>query len=548
MENLCMNCMNTIGGSVDVCPFCEKSISEKQTEPFLPLETVLEERYLIGKGLQIDGEGLSYIGYDKTKKNKVYIREFFPQKLCSRKPNSGHVVPLTEKKRSFDNLMNEFLKCFRSVAKLRNLSSITAVYDIFRENNTAYVVMEWIDGTRLDKYLSKKGGLISWDEARLMFMPLLSSLIKMENFKIRHLGICPSNMLVTSENKIKLIGFATQALRSASSEIDGELYEGCSALEQYSENYEASEATDVYGFMSSLFLTITGKYPLPAQKRLSDERLLIAENILETIPDNVVSSIANALKISPSNRTLSFESVRIELSNSPVFQVKGIGDYNEDFELDSSYETEKKEEKSENKWGLISCISALTLLLVGLGIYIFLLNNTGSLTEPNQNNDPDDSSKVIYQTESNDDSNTPQSNKITAPNLVGRNYANLKEEIAKGNSDYQLVLLSEDFNDNLGEGCIISQTPTAGSEIAEGSTIAVTVSNGPKKRTVPVVTGKTLSEASQIITNSKLKPSQVSEYSKEYPEGIVIGYKNCKEGDSLDYGSEVVIIVSKGIK
>lgn len=539
-----MNCMSIVENSDDFCKFCGHSISEPQPRPFLPLGTILEERYLVGKGIEMNGEGLSYIGYDKTKKSKIYIREFFPQNLCGRKSDSIRVMCLENKKRSFDNLLTEFLRCFRSVAKVRNLPSITAVYDIFNENGTAYIVMEWIDGVRLEKYLAKIGGTMHWNDANLMFMPLLSSIIKMENFGIRHLGICPTNMLVTSDNRIKLIGFATKSLRSAHSEIEGQLYDGCSALEQYGESYEASEATDVYGFMASLFLALTGEYPLSALKRVNDDRLLISENILENIPDNVISSLANALKISQFNRTLSFESVRIELSNSPVFQIKGTGeDFDADFEFDHEAAREIKEEKSSRKWGIIACVVALTVLLAGLGIYLFLLGNIGTIQSDSST--IGNTEEITYQV---DDTSNAESEKIAVPNLVGRNYANLKEEISNSSLNYQVVLLSVDFSDDFGEGCIISQTPTAGEEISAGSTIAVNVSKGPQKQVVPDVTGKTLSEASQAITNAKLVPVQTSEYNDDYAQGIVMGYKNCEEGDLLDYGTEVIIIVSKGKK
>ncbi|MDO4200132.1 MAG: PASTA domain-containing protein [Clostridia bacterium] len=543
MGRLCMNCMKKIDKSKDICPYCGQEKSEKQEKPFLPFETTLQSRYIIGRGLEMNGEGLGYIGYDKTKDSKIYIREFFPQNLCERAGDLVKIKRKDDKIRIFDNLMLEFLKCFRSVAKIRNLPSITSVYDIFTENGTAYVVMEWIEGTSLDRFLSKTGGYMHWDKAKLMFMPLLSSLIQMENFGIRHLGISPANMLVTEDRKIKLTGFATKALRSAYSEIDCQLYDGCSALEQYSKNYEPSEATDIYGFMSSLFLAVTGEYPMPAQKRINDDRLLITENILNELPDNVVSSFANALKVSPSNRTLSFESLRIELSNSPVLRVKGMGEPDENFEPNFEEVQDENEKKENAKWGIISCISALALLLVGLGVYLFILNNTGSLSQGN--NDSENQGNTIYQM---NEPVNPEAEvqKFTVPNLVGRNYNTLQEEVAKGGSNYKLVLLSDDFSDNVGEGCVISQIPTAGEEAAVGSTIAVNISKGSQKRTVPAVKGKTLSEASQLITNAKLTPVKTSEYSKEYPEGIVMGYKNCNEGDQLNYGSEVVIIVSKG--
>ena len=472
-------------------------------------------------------------------------REFFPQNLCGRKSDCIRVICLENKKRSFDNLLTEFLRCFRSVAKVRNLPSIAAVYDIFNENGTAYIVMEWIDGVRLEKHLAKIGGKMNWDDANLMFMPLLSSLIKMENFGIRHLGICPTNMLVTPDNRIKLIGFATKSLRSAHSEIEEQLYEGCSALEQYSENYEASEATDVYGFMASLFFALTGEYPLSALKRVNDDRLLISENIIENIPDNVVSSLANALKILQFNRTLSFESLRIELSNSPVFQIKGTGeDFDADFEFERDVARKINEDKSSRKWGMIACVVALIVLLVSLGIYLFFLSNTVTI-QSDSSTAAESTEEITHQVY---DTSNAESEKIAVPNLVGRNYENLKEEISNSNLNYQVVILSVDFSDDFGEGCIISQTPTAGEEMPLGSTIAVNVSKGPQKQIVPDVTGKTLSEASQAITNAKLVPVQTSEYNDDYAQGIVIGYKNCEEGDLLDYGTEVIIIVSKGKK
>lgn len=79
-----------------------------------------------------------------------------------------------------------------------------------------------------------------------------------------------------------------------------------------------------------------------------------------------------------------------------------------------------------------------------------------------------------------------------------------------------------------------------------GAIIAVNVSKGPEKRVLPSIAGKTLSEASLILTDAKFKPSKVSEASKDYAEGIVIGYQDHKAGDLVDYGSEVVIKVSKG--
>ena len=108
------------------------------------------------------------------------------------------------------------------------------------------------------------------------------------------------------------------------------------------------------------------------------------------------------------------------------------------------------------------------------------------------------------------------------------------------------MLLSEEFSDEIAEGCIISQTPSAGEEAYEGTMIAVNVSKGKKAKPLPSVEGKTLSEASQLLSENKIKSDSVSEFSDKYPEGTVVGYKNHKAGDEVEYGSQVTLIVSKG--
>ena len=227
-----MNCFKSSNISHGTCPYCGKNLVNPQEEPFLPQKTLLADRYYVGKAIKMDGEGLEYAGYDKIENSRVYIREFFPSRICQRDENFKKILAYPNKSPEFQKLLKDFLKYFRSIARLRNLSSIAAVYDIFEENNTAYVIFEWIEGIKLDKYMSSRSEPFTWHEAQAMFMPLLSSLIYMSNAKVHHLGICPENIIVTPEQKLKLSGFATKNLRNLYSDIEGQLYDGCSAIEQ----------------------------------------------------------------------------------------------------------------------------------------------------------------------------------------------------------------------------------------------------------------------------------------------------------------------------
>lgn len=537
-----MNCFKSSDTSTGKCPHCGENLSSPQSPPFLPQKTLLANRYYIGKALKMDGEGLEYAGYDKIEKSRVYIREFFPSKICKRDTDFQKIIVGSDEYTKFKKLLTDFLKYFRSVARLRNLSSITGVYDIFESNNTAYVIFEWVEGIKLDKYMGSRAEPLKWGEAQALFMPLLSALIYMSNAHIHHLGICPENIIVTSEHKLKLSGFATKNLRNLYSDIEGQLYDGCSAIEQYNENFEPLESTDVYGFAATLFWALSGEYPLSALKRKNNDRLLVPKDVLEFLPENVVSALANALRVYPNSRTISFENLRIELSDSPVLHLQDISSMPTPSNSELSI-SKKPTKNSTAIWGIVSCACALIILVSALVVYWFWLrNNSNNQNTASNKTETSEIDKVYSAAEEMNEDLKEKSDTIAVPNLIGKNYKSIEGH----EENYQIVVMGEDFSEKIDEGCIISQNPNPGEEMERYSTIAVNLSKGNRKRTLPEIKGKTLSEASQLITAQKLVPVQTSEFSKEFPEGTIIGYKNYSPGETLEYGSEVTIIVSKG--
>lgn len=538
MLKLCMNCMEKLGEEEKVCPKCRESVDNSQIYPFISKSTKIGDRYIIGKGIHKNSESLGYIGYDFIKNTKVYIKEFFPSELCTRqKDGNMKVSEARECLRKFKILFEDFRKYFRTIARYRNLSSLAAIYDILEQNNTVYIIFEWIDGLTLDKYLSTKGGLLEWSEAKILFMPLLSSLARLENSGIRHLGISPNSIIVANDEKLKLTNFSTRHLRTTGSVLEPELFEGCSALEQYIPGADISESTDVYGFVASLFFALTGEYPLSAIERKKKDKLLMPSKVLKSLPDNVVSAIANGLKIYPNNRIISFESLRVEISNSPVLQVKNIYGSSEKFECNTPKSTANND-SSCSKWGVISCVTAIALLLVCFGVYWYWIKDKNSTNnEVNQQTNISSIMESIVPEETAD-------KKIEVPQLVGKSISDA-EKYANSDNPYTIVVLSEEFHDSIQEGCIISQTPSYGEQMYSGSVIAVNISKGPEKRVLPNISGKSLSEVSLILTDAGFNPKKVNQSSDEYEEGIVIGYQNHQAGDEVDYGSELVIVVSK---
>ncbi len=542
IKNLCMGCMEELKNGDDICSKCGERRGAAQETPFLPKKTIIGSRYAVGTGLEINGEGLSYIGYDTAKEIKVYIREFFPSGICTRGEDFTSVRVSPYKSTLFDKQLSKFLKYFRAAARLRNIPALSAIYDIFNQNGTAYVIIEWIEGRKLDKFLGDKSGIIPWDEARGMFLPLASALGNMHEAGVLHLGISPSNILVEEDGSLRLSGFATKDLRKLDSPIEAQLYDGFSALEQYIEIYDTDQSTDVYGFTACLFLALTGEPPLNATKRKKDDRLFMPKDIVRVIPDNVISGIASGLRVYPNNRTLSFERLKVELSNSPIAQIslaeeESVGNI-----------TDKKDNPIENKnknfiLGVLSCVVALIVLVACFVIYWFVLKKNNFKNLQSGNNDREQAQ--VYNVDLDKESESNDKNKIVVPDLTGKKFEDLKKQDIS-QVGYEVLLLSEEFSDEIAQGRVTSQTPGAGESIDEGSSVAVNISKGSKMRQLPAITGKSISEASLALSSMGLIPEESWGYNDNVPEGQVVGYADHQEGGSVEYGSKITIVRSLG--
>lgn len=556
-DNLCMNCISDTAGRTE-CPNCGFRSNEPQMNYALPYRTILQNRYLVGRAKKCNGEGITYIGYDTVLNIPIELHEYFPQTICERSKDqkTARIFPGSEI--IYEECLNEFLSYSREVAHMRELSSIVQIYDIFKENNTAYTVSEWSDCITLRYFVERSGGSLSWNTARQLFMPVLSSLTALHAAGISHLGISPDTLSITKDGRMKLRGFCIKTVRRMDTDLPPDLVPGCAAVEQYIMDYEAGEPTDVYGFAASLFFTLTGTMPMEAPKRRTDTRLLIPTSILRSLPPHVVSAMANALQVSPEKRTQTFERLRDELSAAPT--VTATIEHTQQLEQPVSRpvrrpapEPEKKKEVPAFLWVVLSCAFALVVFTVIGMTWISNMDNTGALASVGQtasSSQTDESSSeenlLVADSVSSDDPNM-----IETPDLTGQSYESLKSAessgaSSEGSADYQVLLSSSQFSDTVPEGMIISQSPEPGTKMTRGAEIVVVVSKGPAVRTLPSITGKTLTNASETVTSAGFVPTKEEEYSDTVAKGLVIGYRDVKEGSQMAYGSQVVILVSKG--
>ncbi len=541
MAQLCLGCMKENNGE-QICPHCGFDRASEQPAPFLPLGTVLqEENYLVGKKIDNNGEGPKYIGYSNTMHSPVMIHEFMPAGICGRAKGKTNVVIREGYEDKYKELSAQFLAYYRALARLRELSAINPILDIFSENGLCYIVEEAYEYTPFTEYIDKRGGSIEWTVARPLFMPLIAALETMHAAKIGHYAISPENLVVTSEGKLRLVNFGIDEIRRTGGFTESELMDGCAAIEQYNENGKLTEATDIYGFTATLFYALTGRLPENSDERKSDGKLPIPTSVFKRMPPHVVTALAAGLQVKASSRIQTFEEMRTQLSSAPTVKAMRQSEATRkamQTEAASSYRSSgKKESVSGAVWAILSVMVCMLILLVA-GIFWV-------------NSNPDAFKNILFQnnteepSEVSEDSNIDP-NAISIPSLIGQKY---DEVLAKqsGSTEYTIIKANEEiFSDKYEEGTIVSQSPEQGLNADKGVTIVVTVSKGLPNRELPVISGQSLEIAVKALGDQGFIASGNYVASDSVEEGKVIGYENYNAGDKAPYGAKIIINISTG--
>ena len=137
---LCMGCLNEISADEPVCKACGFDNREKQQAPFLPYGTVLKDKYVVAKNIEMNGESTRYLGYDKESGNVLSVREFLPIGLFERGEDETKLFVSEEDKADFDKALADFNSYYETVNTLTDKSAMIGISDMFSENGTAYVV------------------------------------------------------------------------------------------------------------------------------------------------------------------------------------------------------------------------------------------------------------------------------------------------------------------------------------------------------------------------------------------------------------------------
>jgi len=302
-QHVCYGCF-TEKEPGTACPHC--GFNENSERPYLavPIGTILDGRYLIGKVLGVGGFGITYLGYDLTLDYKVAVKEYMPSGFATRGDDKYTLqVTSSSQQQAYDEGLDKFLSEARTLAKFHNTPHVVSVQDFFKENNTAYFVMEYVDGESLKDYLDKNGGRVSFAAASKILMPIMEALSKVHATGLIHRDISPDNISITSTGEPKLLDFgAARSAYAESKSVSVILKHGLAPIEQYSNHGNLGPWTDVYAMGATLYRSITGILPPESIERIHADTIKTPSSMGITIPPYAEMALMKALAVNPENR------------------------------------------------------------------------------------------------------------------------------------------------------------------------------------------------------------------------------------------------------
>ncbi len=541
-SHLCMNCMNPLSEDTAglPCPVCGDRADEPNPPSFLQIGTVLSERYMVGRLQQAVGDAAVYAGFDTVLKAPITIREFWPQTLCDRNvDDSLRVIAGCEQTEA--EYLNKFLTHARVVARMRDLPASIPIYDIFRENETAYTVSERCEGKTLAAVLEERGGRMSWDEARPLFIPLCASIISLHKAGVFHFGLTPECLVLADDGKLHIGDFAIPEARTSDSELSPDLHSGYSAPEQYSFGAHCGAETDVYGLAAVIFRTLVGNPPPDGEGRpQTNSDLTVSSEAAADLPSHVAAALFHALQPSTEKRIATIDELRDRLSEAPAVAAL-LDDEAGGEPLEEAEEEEEEAEEPRSRRTLFAVLLVIGFIIALILVAILVLNKLfpGRFSGNHGSDDPiTQPTGTIVIT---DETKAHAANTILpVPDLLGRSYYELRGKFVE---DRPVLLNGLQYSDSIPAGTIVSQTPSSEEKVDITEPVYVVISAGSEYVTIPDLTGWPLDHAMTLMEALGLQV-QVDQVPISAQEAGNVDSSSPARGNSVARGSVIRLRVS----
>lgn len=521
---ICFGCFEQYDDSFNICPHCGYAEgTEPELATYMRPGAILNERYVIGRALGHGGFSVTYLAWDALLLHKVAIKEYLPSEYATRRPGESRLTIFSGKEGEYFQFGKEkFLEEAKRLSAFQNEDGIVHVYDCFSANETAYLVMEYLDGITLSEYLKKEAavlpqGRIAPEKAISMLTPVMLSLQRVHDSGMIHRDIAPDNIMLLKDGGVRLIDFgaARHAVHDCGKSMTVIIKDGYSPEEQYNSHSVQGPAADVYALSATLYQMITGITPPGAiergeylQKHKRD-MLPPPSKFNKAVTKTQDTAILNGMALHTQDRTQSVAELYEELTaQTPVRRVQ---------------ETIRK--RSSFSWPLWAKITAGVLAAaIAAGGVLLYLNR-----KPKTDTAAEDGSYVL------------------SPNVVNMQVVNAVT--AAEDASLHLVVEGSDYDAGVEQGRILTQNPDPGTKLAPASDLLATASLG-KERPVGVMDDMSsmLKDAAEdYLTRMGLSDVQINwEYvaSDDEMPGTIVS-QSVTAGSTLTPSSNVTISVAQ---
>lgn len=585
-HQLCMGCMSALDEQ-GRCKKCGYDSTQHANINFLQPESRLDnDRYIVGKFVSMDPEGVWYVGYDTENDVRVWIREYVPGSITRRDHLDFSVHPLAHSEAQFKALMSDFIELSQSIMKLSLSDNVFPIDDLVYGNNTVYAIYRYIKTISLESFIQRSGGKLSWRYTKKLLMPLYHTVVNLHKAGLIHRGISPKTVQLDQSGTVWLGEFMIAAARTNKSEISAELFPGYSAPEQYSLNSWQGTWTDVYALGALTYRMVAGEVPPCALDRIYGDDLLNDKMISREMTENIINTINQALAVEIEDRIKTAESfiagiLANEGSNTAVYTSHSIknASYKSDNDsqtkkdmymgnqsvhssneidlvppsdlnkgskekaFNSKMSTKQKSKKNHTKKRTHSAALLILSLLVATsllaGIMYWISNKyLKDLITPTSQSSSESSSQLDLEELLGDEA----VDESVIPKLVGKTKASIT---ADGNLTYHFTFeFVEKYNSDFDKGVVYDQQPVEGTSIDGVNKITLYVSKGIEQVEVPDLVDLPIDEATAILTELEIQFTVIPVYNSEYEPGVIIA-TDPQAGTKIDINDGSVLLKIK---
>ena len=495
--------------------------------------------YRIVRCLGSNGEGIFYLAQDCIVGDVVQLQEFFPAGIACRCDDADALQPLAGHATEFKYFRASFQDLYRILQQEKENSCLIPIVQLFEQNATVYVASEHLQVSTLEETLRQSGGRQCWCRAKKYLLPLYNSLSSLHKKGITHQGISPENILLDEENRVYWRGFSLLEMRTATGEMEPQLFAGYSAPEQYQPESWRGGWTDLYSIAAVTYRVLTGVVVPDAAVRQQQDRLMEPILLDERIPQNISDALYRALSLKPEERFDSMDAFIAAMleettSNTAVFTVEQPTLTDRTVHLDTVHfqpqestavlplKEELLEEKSRQhqpqekprmKKGSVYLVvtMAATLLVLALGTPRLIRAISGNW---NQASEPASQQEQNVQISSGAEQ---QQHKVD--NFIGKKAS---EVLASDQFEpWYYFETVEQYSEEFAKGVVANQSTQSGTTIGCKTTITLYVSKGSASEPLPQLVGKTPEEAIAILGEMNKQYKIINGSSQAVDEGKI---------------------------